>query len=262
MQEPSPPTCSPIVCTFLIRITDFFCPRMSSIVRSVLILLRTHSLLNRSSSRRCFCFTTSRRLRSSWSFFCWALCWWSTLCLWRCCSSESLFSMCPHLAISFLREDNCLDKADSEAHLRKSNFCRRFFGRCWFLSSIAICRRSQHSKEAVGFLSCKWRGRCLCLSCRAMCCCSHRFKFAMRNGAWASYRQQIFCRIAVLSTPATSHARATADWNRSQASSKWTGLNCQYTLWFPRFLAYWRNGSKTLPAHLSKDFQAANGWRP
>ena len=180
---------------------------MSSIVRSDLILLRILSLLNCSSSRCRFWFKTSTRRRSSLSFF---LCRSS---FWRFLSNSfaSVVNIRPHLAMSFLRRINFLDKRDPEFDFCNC-FTRNLFGRCLFWSSNAICCRSQNSKRAFGFFSRKCQGRCFFLSCIAICrrsqrsrrlvsfftrkfqgrlrflscltmrCCSQRCKLAVRKG--------------------------------------------------------------------------------
>ena len=81
-------------------------PRISSIVRSDLILFRSASLLRRSSSFSRFWFKASNRLRSSWAFF--RCAFFSSMTFRRALSSSLafLFRALSHLASSLFKANN------------------------------------------------------------------------------------------------------------------------------------------------------------
>ena len=159
-------------------------PRISSMVRSDLILFRKTSLLIRSSLWICFFFEACKRLWSSFFFL-------------RCCrilerflasNCASLCSMLLHLASSCLKT--------SKSSVRRCSLLHSFFP----------------------LLSRKYFGRCLFLSCMAICCLSHSRRCLLRRSVLASWQTRNFCRACVPSELASSHALEMAVWNPSQAN--------------------------------------------
>ena len=132
----------------------------------------SHSLSKGFSSQALFFFSrfwfkASSRLRSSWALFCWAFLRCKTLRRSLSNTAASLSSMRSHLARSLFKAKNL---RLAETDLPNCKCVPSFFGRCRFLSSKAICRRSQRSISAKRFISLNFCGRCLFLSSMAICC--------------------------------------------------------------------------------------------
>lgn len=132
--------------------------------------------------RACACFRSIR-----WSFFICAM-RWAFLCrttLRLSLSSSSILNMQPHLTRSCFKTSNGDGLDNSFKGLRN---CRREFlvPRVLRRSSSAICCRSRRSKGVRVDLTLNLRGRCLFLSCIAMCPRSQHCNCVLRNSLLAA----------------------------------------------------------------------------
>ena len=251
---------------------------MSSIVRSDLILFRSHSRQDRSSSRCRFCFKTSTRLRSS------------------CCFSAEPsavgvpFDAVAPAALTLVSADVPISQSafsgqSAAVVMNWTHMGANSLGRCSFLSTKAICRRSHRSKRPVGFLSRSFLGRCLFLSCLAICRRSQRSKlliavclFLYLLSSFAMCSRSHHCKLALRKRGSGLIARTNLLQNSCAINScNFPGFNyCKLKSSPSIFQMDW-----TVPpvhtltphvieilakrledtAHLSQEFQAPNRWR-
>ena len=149
---------------------------ISSMTSLDFIRLRTDSRLKHSSRIR-FRFKISSLFRSAWALF---FCNLRIRKALRCSFSAKracLFSTHSHLARSAFKAKSFLDNLFSVENFWEETRRRR--GRCRFLSSKAICWRSQCSKLLVVLFSRKPLGRCSFLSCLAICTRSRRSRYLL-----------------------------------------------------------------------------------